>query len=85
MDGFFGAESVFDFEELFSMLSDLNAERIKAVMNTDKGCYAFNVANRVVSVNQLSIEGMESKLEVIDTQLLPWDQLETILLSLIIE
>lgn len=71
---FFGAESVFDFEELFSMLSDLNAERIKAVMNTDKGCYAFNVANRVVSVNQLSIEGMESKLEVIDTQLLPWDQ-----------
>ncbi|MUK39714.1 GTP-binding protein [Aliivibrio fischeri] len=82
---FFGAESVFDFEELFSMLSDLNAERIKAVMNTDKGCYAFNVANRVVSVNQLSIEGMESKLEVIDTQLLPWDQLETILLSLIIE
>lgn len=82
---FFGAESIFDFEALFSMLSDLNAERVKAVMNTDKGCYAFNVANRVISVNQLSIEGMESKLEVIDTQLLPWDQLEAILLGLIIE
>ena len=81
---FFGAESVFDFDELFSMLSDLNAERIKAVMNTNKGFYAFNVANRVVSVNQLSLDGMESKLEVIDTQLLPWDTLEEVLLSLLI-
>lgn len=82
---FFGAESVFDFDELFSMLSALTAERVKAVMNTNKGFYAFNVANGVVSVNLLSIDGMESKLEVIDTQLLPWDQLEGVLLSLLIE
>lgn len=82
---FFGAESVFDFDELFSMLSALTAERVKAVMNTNKGFYAFNVANGVVSVNLLSIDGVESKLEVIDTQLLPWDQLEEVLLSLLIE
>ncbi len=82
---FFGAESVFDFDELFSMLSALTAERVKAVMNTNKGFYAFNVASGVVSVNLLSIDGMESKLEVIDTQLLPWDQLEDVLLSLLIE
>ncbi|EDL54519.1 MULTISPECIES: GTP-binding protein [Vibrio] len=77
-----GAEHTFDFDQLFSMFSDLNAERIKAVVNTDKGCYAFNVANRVVSVNQMSLEGYESRIEVIDSELLPWEQLETVLLRL---
>lgn len=78
----FGAEYQFDFDELFSMLSALTAERVKAVVNTDKGCYAFNVANQVVSVNALSLEGFESRLEVIDSQLMPWEQLENILLKL---
>ncbi|MDF4794712.1 GTP-binding protein, partial [Vibrio parahaemolyticus] len=78
----FGAEYKFDFDKLFSMLSDLTAERVKAVVNTNQGCYAFNVANRVVSVNEISLEGFESRLEVIDSQLLPWDELEQILLQL---
>ncbi|RJX67145.1 GTP-binding protein [Vibrio sinensis] len=78
----FGAEYLFDFDQLFSILSALTAERVKAVMNTTQGCYAFNVANGVVSVHQMSLEGFESRLEVIDSQLLPWDQLETILLEL---
>ncbi|GLR05814.1 GTPase [Vibrio hyugaensis] len=78
----FGAEYSFNFEQLFSMLSELTAERVKAVMNTDQGCYAFNVANGVVSVNEMSLQGFESRLEVIDSQLMPWDQLEDILLKL---
>ncbi|EDP60608.1 GTP-binding protein [Vibrio sp. AND4] len=78
----FGAEYSFNFDALFSMLSELTAERVKAVMNTDQGCYAFNVANGVVSVNEMSLEGFESRLEVIDSQLMPWDQLEAILLKL---
>jgi len=78
----FGAEYKFDFDTLFSMLSDLTAERVKAVVNTNQGCYAFNVANRVVSVNEISLDGFESRLEVIDSQLLPWDELEQILLQL---
>ncbi|MGR5546982.1 CobW family GTP-binding protein [Vibrio sp. PNB22_2_2] len=77
-----GAEYQFDFDQLFLMLSDLTAERVKAVVNTDQGCYAFNVANGVVSVNQISLEGFESRLEVIDSQLMPWEQLEGILLKL---
>ncbi len=52
----FGAEYSFNFEQLFSMLSELTAERVKAVMNTDQGCYAFNVANGVVSVNEMSLQ-----------------------------
>ncbi|OLQ85491.1 GTPase [Vibrio ponticus] len=78
----FGAEYEFNFDELFSMLSALTAERVKAVVNTDQGCYAFNVANGVVSVNQMSLAGFESRLEVIDSQLMPWDQLEQILVKL---
>ncbi|UPQ89967.1 CobW family GTP-binding protein [Vibrio sinaloensis] len=75
----FGSEVTFDFDDLFSMLSDLSAERVKGVLNTSNGCFAFNVSNGVVSVNEMSLEGFESRLEVIDSQPLPWDQLETIL------
>ncbi|MBA5760745.1 GTP-binding protein [Vibrio sp. 404] len=78
----FGAEYEFDFDALFSMLSDLTAERVKAVVNTDQGCYAFNVANGIVSVNQMSLTGFESRLEVIDSQCLAWDQLEQVLIQL---
>ncbi|KJQ92545.1 GTPase, partial [Vibrio sp. S457-15] len=56
----FGAEYKFDFDRLYSMLSGLTAERVRSVVNNKKRCYAFNVANRVVSVN-------ESNLEVIDS------------------
>ena len=78
----FGAEYKFDFDALFSMLSDLTAERVKAVVNTDQGCFAFNVANQVVSVNEITLDGFESRLEVIDSQLMPWGDLEQILLKL---
>lgn len=78
----FGAEYKFDFDALFSMLSALTAERVKAVINTDQGCYAFNVAGGIVSVNQMGLTGFESRIEVIDSQLLPWDQLEQVLVEL---
>ncbi len=78
----FGAEVVFDFDNLFSVLSDITAERIKGVLNTSTGCYAFNVSNGVVSVNQVTLEGFESRIEVIDSELLPWDQLEQVLVSI---
>ena len=78
----FGAEHKFDFDQLFSMLSALQAERVKAVVNTDQGCFAFNVANQVVSVHEISLDGFESRLEVIDSQLMPWADLEQVLLKL---
>jgi G3E family GTPase len=78
----FGAELIFEFDSLFSLFNDLTAERIKAVVNTNTGCYAFNVANGVVTVNQMSLEGFESRIEVIDSQLMPWDQLNELLVKL---
>ncbi|RTZ18322.1 GTP-binding protein [Vibrio aquaticus] len=78
----FGSEVVFDFDDLFSVLSDITAERVKGVMNTTNGCYAFNVSHGVVSVNETSLEGFESRIEVIDSQLLPWEQLEDVLIKI---
>ncbi|KQA48489.1 GTP-binding protein [Vibrio cholerae] len=78
----FGAEYQFNFDLLFQLLNDLTAERVKGVLNTDRGCYAFNVANGVVSVTEMSLEGFESRLEVIDSQLMPWSELESILLKI---
>lgn len=79
---FFSADQIFDFSKLFTLLSNVNAQRVKAVVNTERGCYAFNVVNQVVSVNELSLEGFESRIEVIDKEALPWDELEQILCSL---
>ncbi|MDW6004561.1 CobW family GTP-binding protein [Vibrio mangrovi] len=78
----FGAEICFPFDALFSLFSELTAERVKAVMNTERGCFSFNVNHRVVSVHEISLDGFESRMEVIDSQLMPWDELEQILLKL---
>ena len=80
---FFAADQVFDFSKLFTLLSNVNAQRVKAVVNTERGCFAFNVVNQVVSVNELSLNGFESRIEFIDKEALPWDELEEILCSLV--
>ncbi len=79
---FFAADQLFEFSKLFSLFTNLSANRIKAVVNTENGCFAFNVVNQVVSVNELSLEGFESRIEVIDNEILPWDELEKILCSI---
>ncbi|MFC3024887.1 CobW family GTP-binding protein [Vibrio zhugei] len=78
----FGAEYEFPFDDMFSVFNDLTAERVKAVVNTEQGCYAFNASEGVVSVNELSLSGFESRIEVIDRQLMPWDELEGLLVRL---
>ncbi|MGR5147966.1 CobW family GTP-binding protein [Photobacterium alginatilyticum] len=80
---FFAADQIFDFSKLFTLLSNVNAQRVKAVVNTERGCFAFNVVNQVVSVNELSLNGFESRIEFIDKEALPWDELEEILCSLV--
>jgi G3E family GTPase len=78
----FGAECNFCFDILFSLFSELSAERIKATIHTDRGYYSFNVNEQIVSVHELSLETVESRIEVIDSQPMPWDELEQILLRL---
>ncbi|MDG3085573.1 GTP-binding protein [Vibrio hannami] len=70
------AEIAFCFDGLFSLFMSVPAERVKAVVNTTKGCHAFNVSNGVVSVNELSLEDIESRIEIINEQALNWDGIE---------
>ena len=79
----FAADQVFDFSLLFKLFSNVNAQRVKAVVHTERGYYVFNVVNRIISVDELSLEDLESKIEVIDQQALPWDDLEHLLCSLV--
>ncbi|SKA52443.1 hypothetical protein SAMN02745132_01819 [Enterovibrio nigricans DSM 22720] len=79
----FEPSTIFLFDALYGLLANLNAERVKAVMKTDDGMYAFNVVNQMVTVSPISLDGVESKVEIIDKSPLPWDELETILLSFV--
>ncbi|NGN97238.1 GTP-binding protein [Grimontia sp. S25] len=81
----FEPNTVFPFDSLYGLFANLNAERVKAVMNTDDGMFAFNVVNQMVTVSPISLQGVESRVEVIDKEQLPWDELEDILLSFITE
>ncbi|MYM61721.1 GTP-binding protein [Vibrio sp. OCN044] len=78
----FSEQVEFCFDELLSMLSDLSAERIKGVMKTDKGVMTLNISHGVVSVSEASMSAKESRIEVIDSQKLPWEQLDAILQQL---
>ncbi|WP_341665485.1 GTP-binding protein [Vibrio sp.] len=78
----FSDQVEFCFDELLSMLSDLSAERIKGVMKTDKGVMTLNISHGVVSVSEASVSAKESRIEVIDSQKLPWEQLDIILQQL---
>ncbi|MDN3611730.1 CobW family GTP-binding protein [Vibrio ostreicida] len=75
----FSAKVMFGFDALFSMLSDITADRVKGVMKTERGYYEFNLCEGVMSVNEMAITDSESRIEVIDKQPLPWDQLEDVL------
>ncbi|MDD1793171.1 GTP-binding protein [Enterovibrio sp. ZSDZ42] len=81
----FEPKTVFPFDSLYGLFANVNAERVKAVMNTDDGMFAFNVVNQMVSVNPISLTGVESRVELIDKTPLPWDELEDILLSFMME
>ncbi|MEZ8140578.1 GTPase [Enterovibrio norvegicus FF-33] len=81
----FEPNTLFPFDSLYGLFANLNAERVKAVMNTDDGMFAFNVVNQIVSVSPISLTGVESRAEVIDKKPLPWDELEEILLSFVMK
>lgn len=73
----------FDFNQLFGWMAGLQLLRAKAVMNTDQGIYMFNAEGGVLSVNPLPLEDdlLDSRIELIDSQPLIADQLESVLLT----
>ncbi len=87
-DGYYSCGWLFDkryqfaFDDLFTLFSQLSAERVKAVAYTNRGIYAFNLADDTVSVNEIDLAPEYSRLEVIDSQLMAWDKLEPYLLNI---
>lgn len=79
----FRAERAFDYMALFACLSNLNALRVKAVMNTNRGWVAFNADEDVLTTKALdaSIVPSVSQLEVVHDDLLDWDKVEAELMQ----
>jgi G3E family GTPase len=76
----FDSRFVFDYDELYSHLLGVSADRLKAVFITDKGIFGFNQADAVLSVMALD-EAPDSRLEVIGTDPAEWDGLEAVIKS----
>lgn len=60
----FHPDIVFDFKQVMSALTVLDVYRLKAVMITNEGIFAFNKLDEVLSCNELD-ESMDSRLEII--------------------
>ena len=63
----FPAQSCFDYNQLHSFLSQLKAERIKGILNTNKGWFIINGSDG--NINYVSISAADqSRIEIIASQ-----------------
>jgi len=60
----FSGEYVFSRSRLFSFLSGIEADRVKAVFVTDEGNYGFNMASKVLTETMI-VACEESRIEII--------------------
>ncbi|WP_111641500.1 CobW family GTP-binding protein [Marinimicrobium alkaliphilum] len=77
----FDPAQTFAYEPMFHWLMGLPAERVKAVMITDRGVFSFNAEQGVLSVNGLD-EALDSRLELLDPNPIDGARLESELLAL---
>lgn len=76
----FSPEFEFSYSAMESLFMGLDVERLKAVMISDEGIFAYNLADSVLKVQALD-EVMDSRLEVIGQKPESWLDLETQLLK----
>lgn len=76
----FRAEAVFAMEPLFIWLSGLVCQRVKGVMITTEAIIGFNAEEGVLAMNELD-ECDDSRLEIIHSSPLDWDEIEQVLLT----
>lgn len=77
-----GAE--FDYNKLYTLMTGLTADRLKAVIKTNNGVYTFNSVAGVLSMTPIT-DAADSRIEVINDTALPWDQIEASLLNSVID
>jgi len=80
----FAPTLTFSFDRLFTLLSGVAAERMKAVMICDRGVFVFNAESGVLRVQELD-EVFDSRIEFIDRQLLSRESIEQALLHCLVE
>ena len=79
----FTAEWIFDSDQLFLLLSGLEAERIKGVFSTSQGVIAYNMADNILTTVTLK-DCMDSRIECISSERYSLEPLEEKLLSCVI-
>lgn len=63
----FSGSKIFNFKKVMNVLSGIEADRLKAVMITEKGIFGFNKVDNALTCDELD-ECSDSRLEIIDTQ-----------------
>ena len=76
----FPSHEQFDFDKLFALLGNLDILRAKAVLNTTRGAFAFNLADSAVSVTDMPALH-DSRIEFIAPEKIDWNLLEHWLLQ----
>ncbi|WP_422450335.1 MULTISPECIES: CobW family GTP-binding protein [unclassified Endozoicomonas] len=79
----FSESTSFSFDRLFSLIHAQTAQRLKAVAKTDQGVKGFNMQDGIVSVIEIE-ETSDSRLEIISSAPMDWDDFETRLQETII-
>jgi len=79
----FAGDTVFNMNRLFSVLHGLDVQRLKGIVNTDQGAFILNMENGVLSVNDAGA-AVDSRIEIIHTQALPWQQLDDVWLGAVL-
>jgi G3E family GTPase len=70
----FPKETEFNQAKLLHFFNSLNSERMKAIFNTNTGCFSYNVSNGNVTETRLR-QADQSKIEIISTKVDPsWEQ-----------
>jgi len=72
----FAPMMVFDYNQLFALISGADAERVKGVFITEQGVFGFNKADAVLSVMELD-DTLDSRVEMIDQKPQDWKALES--------
>ena len=79
----FSESASFSFDRLFSLIHAQTAQRLKAIAKTDQGVRGFNMQDGVVSIIEIE-ESPDSRLEIISSAPMDWDDFETQLQDTII-
>ena len=81
--GWLFSNQVFDFKKLHTLFYELNIDRIKATVLTQQGAILFNCINQTITTHKLA-KLDHSRIELISTHALNWDETEQRLLKCLV-